>query len=563
MNKDRLKGLVFLASVLLILRICPALAASPVLSLCYESEGTEIAVRLVETKEKRDYVLYLPGAFGDREPTIRIDQDTDLIWDGTTYPNGGTLPVSRYVGRKISAKFANGRLLGDIQVMRGSAIPSLFFTVTANDLNRVTVNQKRDIKEPAGMVMVRGDGSLNADERLTSFKVRGNSTYFASKKSYTFKMTNKQDLGGMGRNKKWILLANWFDISLIRNQITYDLCRELGLTATPDCRQAEVYINGKYNGTYLMTEKIQLKKHRLEITDLEEQYEALLGQTAYEKAKRKKGSSNAIHIFRYFNQKAEPEDLTGGYLLEIEKPLHFSIDEESAGFVTDGDMCVTVKEPTYAGKEAVLYIAGVVNDFHNAVLSKDGVNKKTGKYYTDYIDLHSFAAKVAIEEFTANYDVQAASHFMYKDSDRVDSLLYCGPGWDYDLTYGNKDDGMRNPAKLDYIEKRANTTAFLYRWLLTHEDFRQATRKVLVEELQPASEILLGRREPPEGSQLKSIAAYQAEIADSAAMNFTRWNPRGVPDITDASGRSFEDAGAYVTNWVQVRTETLMEGWLK
>ena len=95
MNRNRLKALVILAAALLILRIGPALAASPVLSLCYESEGTEIAVRLVETKEKRDYVLYLPGAFGDREPTIRIDQDTDLIWDGTTYPNGGTLPVSR------------------------------------------------------------------------------------------------------------------------------------------------------------------------------------------------------------------------------------------------------------------------------------------------------------------------------------------------------------------------------------------------------------------------------------------------------------------------------------
>ena len=46
-------------------------------------------------------------------------------------------------------------------------------------------------------------------------------------------------------------------------------------------------------------------------------------------------------------------------------------------------------------------------------------------------------------------------------------------------------------------------------------------------------------------------------------MNFTRWNARGVKDITDESGRTFEDAVRYVTNWIDVRMEALMNGWLK
>ena len=552
-----------LTAVLLICWLGTAFAALPEVTLIYQAEGREIPLRLVSGREDRTYTLYIPGAFGNQEPTVRISQRTDLIWDGKTYPEGSTMPVAKDIGRTINASFSNGKTLGTVKVMRGSEIPGVFITVTEKDLNRVTVNQIRDIKEPAGVVVVRGNGSVNADESLTSFKVHGNSTYYASKKAYTFKMENKRDLGGMGRNKKWVLLANWFDISLIRNQITYDLCRELGLTSTPDCRQADLYINGKYNGTYLLTEKIQLKKNRLEIRDLEENYEELLGKAAYEKARKGKSKTKDLRGIKFFRQKQEPEDLTGGYLLEIEKPLHYTQTRKKAGFVTDGNMYVVVKEPTYAGKQAVAYIGSLVNDFHNAVLAEDGINPKTGKHYTEYIELHSFAAKVAIEEFTANYDVQAASHFMYKDADSVDPLLHCGPGWDYDLTYGNRDDGMRNPAKIDYVYNRSNATSHLYHWLLTHTEFRQAVRKVVEEELKPAADILLGRREPDAGSQLKSIAAYQAEIADSAAMNFTRWNARGVKDITDESGRTFEDAVRYVTNWIDVRMEALMNGWLK
>ena len=552
-----------LTAILLTCWLETAIAAVPEVTLTYQAEGREIPLKLVDSREDRAYVLYIPGAFGAQEPTVHISQNTELIWDGETYPEGSAMPVAKDIGRTVSVSFSNGMNLGTVKVMRGSEIPSVFITITKKDLNRVTVNQIRDIKEPAGVVVVRGDGRLNADESLTSFKVHGNSTYFASKKAYTFKMENKRDLGGMGKNKKWVLMANWFDISLIRNQITYDLCRELGLTSTPDCRQTELYINGKYNGTYLLTEKIQLKKNRLEITDLEEKYEELLGKAAYEKARQGKSKTKDLRGIKFFRQKQEPEDLTGGYLLEIEKPLRYTEMKKKAGFVTDGNMYVVVKEPTYAGKRAVAYIGKLVNEFHNAVLAKDGINPKTGKHYTEYIELHSFAAKVAVEEFTANYDVQAASHFMYKDADSVDPLLHCGPGWDYDLTYGNKEDGMRNPAKINYVYNRSSATSHLYHWLLTHEDFRQAARKVLEEELKPAADILLGRKEPAAGSQLKSIATYQAEIADSAAMNYTRWNARGVKGITNESGRTFEDAVRYVTNWIEVRTDALMNGWLK
>ena len=560
-----IKGRLAMAMViagLMTIWIGEALAAATELSLQWTQEGTKISIRL-EKKDEKHYVLYLPGGFAGKDPVIRINKNTDLIWDDTKYTNGSTLPASRFIGKTVRVSFTNGRDLGEIQVMQGSAIPSVFFTVTGNDLYRVQINQTRDIKEPATVVMIDRQGKVNASESLSSFKARGNSTFYVAKKSFTFAMERKADLAGMGKNKKWVLLANWFDISLIRNQMTYDLCRELGLKSTPDCRPVDLYINGSYNGTYLMTEKIQLKKNRLEINDLEEDYEMLLGKSTYEKARRRKGSSRDMKVLRWFNTAQEPADLTGGYLLEIEKPLHFSKNKDNAGFVTNGQMCVLINEPTHAGKKAVDYISNLVNDFHNAVLAQDGINRDTGKYYAEYIDMRSFATKVAIEEFCSNYDVQAASHFMYKDRDSVDPLLYCGPAWDYDLTYGNKDDGMRNPSKVDYVFNRSTATSFLYHWLLTHDDFRKMVRQIWDDELQPAAEVLLGKRAPKAESPLKSIQAYRKEIAESAAMNFTRWSAGRVADITDESGRTFEDAGDYLWNWISIRTEALAKVWLK
>ena len=190
-------------------------------------------------------------------------------------------------------------------------------------------------------------------------------------------MAHKVALGGMEKNKKWMLLANWFDISLIRNQITFDLCREIGLKSTPDCRQVDLYLNGAYNGTYLLTEKIQLKKGRLDITDLEEKLEALNGKglPTPPSERERKGRT----LMKWFDLPVEPADVSGGYLLEIEKALQFSLLKDGAGFVTDGGMCVVIKEPTHTGFRGAQYIAALVNDFHSAVLQKDGIQPGHGE----------------------------------------------------------------------------------------------------------------------------------------------------------------------------------------
>ena len=539
-----------------------ARAAAPEIRFCWTVDGSEVSVTMQE-KKGRIWNLYLPGALAGQEPVIRVDQDVDVIWDGRTYASGSTLPLSQYIGKEAEVSFSNNRPVGTVRVMQGSAIPSLYFTVDPDDFRRVNQSTKGDIRKEASFVMISGKGRLNAAERLTSFKTRGNSTFFASKKAFQFRMENKVNLDGMGKGKTWILLANWFDISLIRNQITFDLCREIGLRGTPDCRQVDLYLNGSYNGTYLLCEKIQLKSGRLDITDMEEELEALNGgKEAVEKVPLRK-ATRVARIIKWFDVKNEPADVTGGYLLEIEKALQFSLMKNDAGFVTEQGMCVVVKEPTKCGYEEMKYIAALVNDFDNAVVAKSGVSKKTGRSYSSYIDMRSFALKVTIEELTANYDVRAASQFLYKDSDKVDGRLYAGPAWDYDLAFGNKKgDGMLNPLRKNYVYRRSSNTAYLYHYLLIHEDFQMITRQLYDEVFLPAVEVLLGKREPAAGSGLKSIERYRAEISDSAAMNFVRWSAPSIPDVDARSGLTFDDAVDYVKNWVEVRSGMMTECWL-
>ena len=535
-----------------------ALAANLEVTFTWTVDGQAFPV-LLDKQEKVGYVLYLPGALRNQDPVFSANQDREMTWDGVTYRDGDTVPVSKYAGQTVEVTFSGWNNSQKVKVMQGSDIPAMQISLSADDLKRISVKREVDIREPANLLMIAEDGSLNAAESLDSFKTRGNSTFFAQKKPFSFQMEHKADLGGMGKNKKWILLANWYDISLLRNQITFDLFRYLGMTFTPDCRQVDLYLNRKYHGTYLLTEKIQLKKHRLEISDLEEEYEELNGQENYDNAKAKYVKYNGLNI-RWYDLEKEPEDITGGYLLELEKPLYYTEKKDHAGVKTDTNMCVTIKEPTHVGQRGAEYLADLINGFHNATIAENGLNSE-GKYYADYIDMHSFALKAAVDEFCVNYDVRAASQFMYKEKDSIDPLLHAGPPWDYDWSYGNHSDGAKDPELMDYVYKRSGVFWFLTHWLLTHEDFQQATRRAYEEEVYPAAEILLGRKEAPEGSALKTLEEYRAAVADSAAMNFTRWRTGGVPDIYKGSGLNFEEAYAYLQHFIEVRTDALLENW--
>lgn len=510
----------------------------------------------VEARKGRlGYILSLPGSWNAEKITLELD-GAECLYLGTERKEirpGQETDVREYLGAKTPVYNANGRQLGDLVIHRGSAVPALFLEVDPLQLGKA--NGNKDYEIPEGRAVYReADGTVSYDGKITQMKGRGNNTFRYAKKPYQIKLSEKASLSGMNKAKTWVLLANWNDASLLRNQIALDMSRAAGLRNAVSCVPADVWINGQYNGLYLVTEKIQIKKGRLELRDLEEETEKVNSRPVSSFSMYKE-SSRTTPLSRGYRIPENPEDITGGYILTIEKYARLR-DYKLAGFRTRKGLSFHIKEPTYPSHEQVEYLAGRMNEMHDAVIAADGVNPATGRHYTDYIDADSFAVKFLVEDWTKDYDFIGGSQFLYKDSDTRDPRIYAGPAWDYDLAFGDMADRGTEP-RGNYITAMSHKTGNIW-WLLSlHEDFMDRVRKTWAEAFRPAAAVLLGEAEAGEGCPVKPLEAYAEAIRDSAKMNFARWS---VPtDIHRASAQGFENAVSYLEKWIRERTAYMDE----
>lgn len=98
-------------------------------------------------------------------------------------------------------------------------------------------------------------------------KTRGNSTYNLSKFPLQIKFSEKVDLFNLGKSKKYILLANYFDYSNLRNDLALYLSRKIGVAYSMQGQFVELSINGEYRGLYYLTPKVEIAKSRVDLKD--------------------------------------------------------------------------------------------------------------------------------------------------------------------------------------------------------------------------------------------------------------------------------------------------------
>ena len=114
-------------------------------------------------------------------------------------------------------------------------------------------------------------GNFIEDFSTTNFKIkgRGNSSWsHSNKKSYTIKLTNKSEILNMKEAKKWVLIGNYSDKSLLRNFFASRLGNELyNTTWNPSFKSVNLIINGNYRGVYLFGECVQINKKRVKINN--------------------------------------------------------------------------------------------------------------------------------------------------------------------------------------------------------------------------------------------------------------------------------------------------------
>lgn len=448
-------------------------------------------------------------------------------------------------------------------VQKANGIGSMFFTTESGSMNYV--NSSKGNSESGKMVAIDYDGNISYDNDLDSIKGRGNTTWELDKKPYNIKLAKKVALLGMDKNKKWCLLANAQEHSMIRNVLMYDLANEVGLDYSPESRFVDLYANGEYLGTYQLTQKVEAGDGDLvDITDLQGNTEdAVAAATGNEDVDleelygNSKYSSNGKNAF---NIPYNPDDITGGYLMEFV----VSIDEPS-NFTTSGGQKVNMKAPEFCSVAQINYISSFMQDLENALYSSTGYNSK-GKHYTDYIDIKSAAIMYLLQEFAVNIDGGISSCYFYKDSDLTgDGKVHASPCWDFDVSLGNltnQKDGVSMTSNDKWFIKnsyRYSSTRTIFSQLCQHNDFMAEVEKIWRENFVPALSIATGETEGT--GRLQSMYDYYNLLNSSSVMNYTRWNLRDTL-LVNQSGTTHEAQFNYLVNFVNGRISFMNSGLL-
>ena len=443
-------------------------------------------------------------------------------------------------------------------VMQSKNVPAMFIFTESGRLSKI--HGSKSHVEKGSMVLLNADGTLDYAGLLDQIKGRGNSTFAYPKKPYQIKLEESADLYGMGKAKTWILLANYEDNSLLRNKIAFAMAQAAGLEYTSKSQAVDVYINNNYRGTYLLCEKVEIGSSRIDIDDLEKATESvnekpLKEYPVYGRDNQFAGRSKGFQIPN------NPADITGGYLLELEKPHRYT--PEISGFKTKKGQPVVIKEPECVSKEQAGYVSAIIQTFENAIFSDDGIDSKSGKHYTDLVDLSSLVKKYILEEISKNFDANRTSFYLYKPADSVSTRFFAGPVWDYDIAFGNFENervkALKNPIGFSANKDRGMT----YYWFPTlygHKDFYDQVVETYHDAFVPAIKVLLGLETDPTGA-MQSIDDYAKELDASAAMNFARWQIFNTTDRMVKTGKDYKSNIAYLKNFLSLRMAFLDEHW--
>jgi hypothetical protein len=363
-----------------------------------------------------------------------------------------------------------------------------------------------------GSFEIIGDGNFEGLEETTmKIKGRGNSTWWIctdasagaviGKCPYQVKFGDKTSILGMPEDKKWVLLAEKSDKSMIRNKIARYMGELSDLEYTPNAEYVELFINEDYQGTYLIGQKVEETNNRVDIGD-------------------------------------------DGYLVEIDTDANGRIDVDDIIFKptiwssihTDGVFNIKDPDIDYGSDEFYL-IENYINDFESVLYSNNFNDPDSG--YESYIDVDSLIDWFLINEIAKSVDARwySSIYFSYIPGEKIKM----GPIWDFDLSYGN----------LNYSDAQYTSDFYIKQnnWI-----DRLFLDEVFVEKVKIRYSYYYNKIDDIK-NKIDEFAKY---IDKSQKANFERWNilgvyvwPNPVYDLT------YEQEVERLKNWIEERMNWL------
>ena len=416
--------------------------------LVYQSSATTFTTRTEEvcTVDTTNHMvsLYLPY-LNNRKlvPVFEIPEGTTLMCEDGEIISGET-----------EVDFTTNRQIAVVNEVGDAAVYDINFTNTG--LPVVVVNQKSGVvtsnsgeykggsaawykatgtawqPKESDWLMTEGDdnfmvyypdgtsavtdknGATVTNPLLASTRVRGNVSQKMPKKPFAVKLDKKSGIfmndadntNDLPAHKRWVLLANWSDRTLMRNAVAFDIAEifqntfknekysdgtsAAGTLWNPDGQFVELVYNGVHVGNYYLCEQIKIDGNRL---DIEEPMDA-----------KDNPFTGDPSVF--------------GYLLECDDAYN-----ETVKFITKTYIPFQFKDDADAGGKMLDYAKGIVNGIDD--------NLYNGKWSEAFktMDLASFVDFLLIQELTMNGELaHPKSCYTYINNGK----LYAGPVWDFD-----------------------------------------------------------------------------------------------------------------------------------
>lgn len=373
----------------------------------------------------------------------------------------------------------------------GEGDDSNLFQVT--NLPTVVVNTV-DAQEPydkehdiTANIIIINDHQADVDKPGT-IRERGNASRQFPKKPWRLKFDKKQNvLDAPAKAKKWTLINNYGDKTLMRNMVAFEIARRLEMPFVPWCQPVDVILNGEYKGCYQLCDQVEVNPGRLEITEMEE-------------------------------TDVEGDALTGGYFFEIDAYA----DQEPAGtwFRSQKGIPVTIKSPDDGGVKAQYdYIKRYFNTLESTLFS--GTFCQPGSDYREMFDVNSFINHMIVGELSGNTDTYWST-YMYKE--RLDPIIHTGPVWDFDIAFDN--DNRTYPINSNF------KTTFLHESdaASAANGMKEFARRIIRDDSRTAEDIsrIWSVARNSKGLTAESLSDYINQTAtmleESQKLNFIRWD---------------------------------------
>ena len=338
------------------------------------------------------------------KPTFTVSDGTTVKIDGVEQTSG----VSEVdFSKPVVYTLSNGEETREFTVaVTNSGLPVVVLTQSGGGSESwaeagINVRAKdADWVETDKMAVYKADGSVDMEEAFCGIRLRGNSTQKFPKKPFAVKLVDKAPVLGMPQHKRWVLLANWMDRTMLRNAVAFEVAHQIenayvdGLGWNPHGYSVEVIMDGRHVGNYYLCEQIKIDGDRVDIKDC---IEDIIGD----------GNAN-------------PTMADCGYLLEFDDNY-----DEVDKFRTGRGLPCMFKD------EVSKYSADIFNQVKARIETVES-NLETENYEAAYsdLDINSVIDYFFIQELTFNDEYKhPKSVYMLIDGD---GKLTAGPVWDFD-----------------------------------------------------------------------------------------------------------------------------------